>query len=134
MEDLYLGDGFVHNPKQDLVEFIFYFLTNYNLNYNTLSVENGNVQCYNDRHRSLGDIYAVCKHYYPSCTMEEVKEILLDFGNLLKGHFCSGIMKRVYVLHIPMYMQGSKEKNDEFGNVITYKSTNKHKTTHPHLF
>jgi len=45
-------------------------------------------------HRSLIDIYRICKHYYPSCTLREVRDALISQKGLV-GHICREIDRRV---------------------------------------
>ena len=95
-ELLQLSSKYTHNNELSLTEFIYYFLTKYNLEYYTVDGE-GNIQCGTGKHRSLGDITEICKSYYDT-DKEEVKKILLNFGSDLVGHYCPDIEKRVYEL------------------------------------
>ena len=126
----------IHDDTLTLTEFIFHFLTDYNQNYNTVD-EEGNIQCYSGKHRSLGDITEICKSYYDT-DREEVKEILLNFGSDLVGHYCPDIYKRIYELkgikdHDNWEQQGTY-RNDEYDNPIEYRTINLNKQLYPHLY
>jgi len=101
MEKLSLKD-YTHNEELSLVEFIYLFLVKFNEEHETINEEN-KITTDICKLRSLGDIFAISNTYYPDSTMEEVKEILLNFGYNLVGHFCEDIAKRVYLhrhLHV----------------------------------
>ncbi len=77
--------------------FIKNFFIDYNYSYNTVNKKN-KVICATGRRRSLGDIYLICKYYYPNCTIIEVfKELiaLLNLGNI-NTQKCSDIRKYVF--------------------------------------
>jgi hypothetical protein len=126
--------NYEHNTNLNLIQFIYLFLTKLNLEHNTLTWY-GEPKCDVDRNRSLGDITAIYQTYYPTCTMQEVKEILLDFGEDLVGMYCSGIKKRVYQLLETKpgwraYGYGipdSKVEYDEYNEKILYRQENKNK-------
>lgn len=128
---------YIHDQELSLTEFIFYFLKNFNKSHDTLNEDNS-LQCYKNKHRSLGDITAICKSYYPEATENIVKEILLDFGDDLVGHFCGNIDKRVYELRSNKeycnWEQGSKHTNDEYLNPINYKEINLNKEKYPKIY
>lgn len=114
-------EGYIHQ-EQPLETFITNFLIDYNENYNTVD-EDENLQTCSGKLRSLGDITAICNYYYPDVTKEEVKEILLDLGKDLVGHFCHDISKRIYT-HIkvrPTYKQQGQGYEDEYGDKVEYR-------------
>lgn len=89
--------GFSMDEKPLLSTFIKKFFIDYNYNYETVN-KNNKVICATGRRRSLGDIYLICKHYYPNCTIIEVfKELvaLLNLGNI-NTQKCSNIRKYVF--------------------------------------
>lgn len=90
---LKLDSDFVHNKKESLKDFIKNLILTYFNNYNTLHIDNS-LYCGRHKYRSLVDIFLVSKHYYPNCTLEEVKNILLSFD--IVGHICGEIRRRVY--------------------------------------
>lgn len=78
--------------------FIKNFVRGYNYKYDT---SNGNaITCFRGKRRSLGDIYLICRHYYPNCKIEEVLTILINLLQEQKiyGSYCSTINK--YVFHL----------------------------------
>lgn len=123
----YILKNYVHNPELSLVEFIYLFLTKFNRKYSTFEGETFICDTY--RSRSLGDITAICNGYNYETIKEEVKEILLDFGKNLVGHYCSGINKRVYE-HKKLrssWVQSNEGYKDEYGDTIDYRLEDKNK-------
>lgn len=120
-------EGYTHDSSLELPEFIYNLITSYNQVFDTV-YKDGNLQCSKRKHRSLGDIASICKSYYPSTDIFEVKEILLNFGEKLVGHYCTHINKRVYELkktsNTIFWNQCSIGSCDEFGYVITYRKNN----------
>jgi len=122
-EPLYL-DGYIHDSSLSLEEFISLFLLKLNDKHFTLT-QYGETQCYPGKHRSLGDIYLICKKFYNNITIDEVKEHLLNLGNKLVGHYCTTIKKRIYE-HADSnkcmgWIQSDKNYKDEFGDIIEYR-------------
>lgn len=127
-EDLYL-EGYHHDASLSIVDFIHLFLVKFNKEFDTIYNNTKELQCCSGRHRSLGDICNICRAYYPEITIEEVKEILLDFGSYLVGHYCPDIEKRVYALKTgqsALWGQGAIGGSDEFENPISYRKELKH--------
>ncbi len=77
---LYLGDPFKKPKKQTLERFIYMFFKSYNNQYHSYKVGTPTLpykyQCHYGKRRSLIDTYLICKHYYPDCTLKEVKDIV----------------------------------------------------------
>ena len=112
-----------------MLDRVYLFLTKLNNNYDTFN-EHDNIQCYKGKHRSLEDIANICKTYY-NTNPDEVKQILLNFGDNLVGHYCNTIHKRVYE-HKHLYYYWTQEnsgKNDEFGLPILYEEVDINKIT-----
>ncbi len=86
-------ENYKHNEELTLADFLYLFLTKLNP-YRTTLYDSGEQQCSNNRERSLGDITSICQTYYPNVTQDEVKEVLLNFGGDLVGHFCGTISKK----------------------------------------
>lgn len=68
-------------------------------------VENNTFQCGTNRDRSIGDIYQLCKYYFPEITVVDVIKVIYnsilerkktDDDQLFVGHYCPTINKRVY--------------------------------------
>src|ERR1017187_4138221 len=72
-----------------LKQFIYKFLSEWNIKNFVYKVINSRLQCDKNRRRSLGDIFLICKYYYPNCTFKEVCYILdsinLDNISINKG-------------------------------------------------
>lgn len=99
-----------------LEDFIHNFLVSYNQKYKTASLGDlGRDQCSTGRLRSLADIFMICKHYFPSCTLEEVKDALYANINMLSTQVCSTIHKRVYWIRHNSTEKRHEDSVDEFG-------------------
>ena len=116
-------EDYTHFSEFSVDEFIVLFMTTLNDAHDTLD-EEGALHTGIKRLRSLGDIYNICKTYYPDVTAEEIKEKLLSLGSQLVGHYCGNIKKRIYAhLHnYPGYCQISTEYHDEYGNNVSYNT------------
>ena len=88
-----------HDKLLTLRSFIFDFLWDLNSIYNTYDHLNQHMICNTRRRRSLGDIFLICKHYYPDCTIEDVLTILIKLLNEkdIFASWCTTINK--YVFH-----------------------------------
>lgn len=77
--------------------FLRSFFTKYNIEYNTVNLDNS-LQCHVNRRRSLGDIYLITKYYFPNITLKElIKELLWiqkNFG--INSQYCSDVRKHVF--------------------------------------
>lgn len=112
------------NLPSTLKEFLINFFTKYNVERNTIFVDDKQIQTPSGRRRSLGDIYMICKYYYPKCTMKEIVTLLFrdlqtHFKQGFRYSFCGVIKKRVFY-----YIQGSRDlqeaSKDEFGHLPEY--------------
>lgn len=108
-------------PKEEfkekkLKDFIINFLKTYNrirylfngkgydinLSYNTWNID-GSIQTTTGKRRSGGDIFRICKTYFPKCTFIQVMQILSSLdkinpkgGGSFRSSICSEVHKRVY--------------------------------------
>jgi hypothetical protein len=85
---------------------------------NTIYVDNHEVQTDWGRRRSLGDIFMICKYYYPACTLREVLQILTTIVS--RDHFrtswCNTIRKKVWYYDTNASNATlNQEKQDEYG-------------------
>jgi len=117
--------GLLRNRKtQSLSGFLRAFFTDYNTNKDTIFVDNRDVQTAAGKRRSVGDIFMICRYYYPTCTLSQVYNILLNYLPTImpsgfRTSYCSTINKRVW------YYDATKESAqkdlnsiDEYGNKI----------------
>lgn len=90
-------DGYDHPNHLSLDGFISEFILHLNRIYTT-SVADGSHTDAAGKHRSIGDIYRICKRYYPNTTLVEVNDILNDLWakRQIKTLKCPHIQKRVY--------------------------------------
>lgn len=113
-----LAKFFKKNLPDTLEEFLQNFFVTYNNEHPTIYVESKKEQTSVGRRRSLGDIFLICKYYYPSCNLNDVVKILFKtFPTKLKGFrssYCYTINKRVFY-----YAQRAgalfQENTDEYG-------------------
>lgn len=113
-----LAKFFKKNLPETLEEFLQRFFVTYNNEHPTIYVESKREQTPVSRRRSLGDVFLICKYYYPSCNLNDVVKILFKtFPAKLKGFrssYCHTINKRVFY-----YAQGAdalfQDVTDEYG-------------------
>jgi hypothetical protein len=82
-----------------LSSFIYTFLNINNSRYCTYT-DKLNYICDLYRRRSVGDIFLICRYYYPKCTLEEVQIELLKLvqNGKISGSYCNTILKYVYYI------------------------------------
>jgi hypothetical protein len=102
-----------------LYEFIKHFLSTY-WRYCTIYVRNGRPQQTGSA-RSIGDIYRVCKYYFPKVSLVEVYNVMIRLikEKRISSNICGTVHKRVYESHtdsLPStYNSFSGASTDEFG-------------------
>lgn len=64
------------------------------LNYYYVTYRDTEYYCDSDRNRSLGDVFRICKYYFPDCTLKEVTETV--WNSNINTLYCNDILKRVY--------------------------------------
>lgn len=107
-----------------LEEFIKNFFKKYNNELITAFADTGDEQTKTGKRRSGGDIFRICKYYYPKATLEEVM-IIIDslqekgLGNdkYLKSQVCKQVKKRVYNAE-PKAVVYHQEDKDEFNRHV----------------
>jgi len=104
----------------DLKTFIKRFILCYNLDYLTVRVFDDQIVCGRRKRRSLGDIYLLCRSYYPSCTLEEVLIILITLceKGTIFGSYCNQINK--YVFHVSSNLY-RRESDVEYSDKIIFR-------------
>jgi hypothetical protein len=90
-------DDYVFDNTLSLSDFILHFINVLNKKFTTFN-EEGKVLSRIGGHRSLGDIYQICKTYFPNASLQEVLDILNNYWNdgKIKTMYCGTIEKRVY--------------------------------------
>lgn len=114
--------------KETLAVFINKFFTEWNGNNevddeqgeykNTIYVDNHEIQTDWGRRRSLGDIFMICRYYYPNCTLREVMTVLTTIvGNShFRSSWCNTIRKKVWYYDTNAENGVfNTEKQDEYG-------------------
>lgn len=99
---LYLN-GYIHNSSLSLQDFIKKFFdiegSSLNRTFHTYSTVTKLSTCYKGARRSVGDMFLLCRTYYPECTLREVHEYMQSLPSLKLGissNWCSAAQKRVY--------------------------------------
>lgn len=118
------GNRIARTRRESIEDFLTKFFKNWNENRNTIYTDDNSVQTEMGKRRSLGDIFAICRYYYPTCTLKEVAKALYVTLNetITDGYrssYCNTINKRVF------YYDNTKE------NGVFDKTTND-ETGHPH--
>lgn len=112
------------NIPATLEEFLIKFYTVYNNEdgKDTIYIDDKLIQTENGRRRTIGDLYLICHYYFPSCTLKEVANILINIlPNKLNGGYrsswCNQINRRTYYFDTTEGENGVFDKNnkDEFG-------------------
>lgn len=124
---LYFKDFTLPETDDNVQDFIYNIMILYKDKYTTISINNGAILTSAGRHRSLIDLFLLCRTYFPTCTLEEVIIGLyyLDSIGLLGSRICSTIYRRVYEckLKYPSYSNSDTGSNDELGyNCEFYKN------------
>ena len=90
-------DKYVLNRELDLKTFIKNFVREYSKQHTTY--HDMRFICDINRRRSLGDIFLICRCYFPTCTLKEVLGYLIELleDGEIYGSYCSTINK--YVFH-----------------------------------
>ena len=117
--DILALQGYTLTEFDDCLEdFIHNFLTVYNKTYKTVYQNNKKDQTRIGAHRSLIDIFLICKYYFPNCTLKEVIKGLYNLGiDNLCYQICNTINRRVYELVVTQskLWQTQTTDSDEFG-------------------
>lgn len=114
--------GLLKRRKETLERFLIKFFTEWNLEKNTIYVDDSSIQTEAGRRRSLGDIYMICKYYYPDCTIEQIVGLLYNtlptkITDGFRTSYCHRILKRVwYYDNTRNNIVADKTRNDEYGN------------------
>lgn len=91
------GEEFKKIEEDSLDLFILRFMRALN-QYCSTKEYNDVFVCGANKRRSLGDIFLICKYYYPECTIEQVLKILItliDDGQI-SANYCGTICKVVF--------------------------------------
>lgn len=113
----------------NLKDFLLAFFRTYNAEKTTIYVDDKSVQTTVGRRRSLGDIFKICRYYFPTCTLKEVLTLLYvtlpkTLTDGFRSSYCGTINKRVWY-----YAPGNTntiantDHKDEFGNIASWYTT-----------
>lgn len=106
------------SDNRELYQFINDFILRYNNRYLTYTISESFV-CDIYKRRSLGDIFLICRAYYPNCTIIDVLKVLIKLihESYISGSRCSTIEKFVF------YSGGrdsALNSNVEYCNELTF--------------
>ena len=78
--------------------FIVKFLKEWNNYHGTYNVDTNRRQTSSGRRRSSGDIFRICKYYYPNCRFKKIIKLVssLPYNHGIDTMICSTINKRVF--------------------------------------
>jgi hypothetical protein len=111
--------GLARMRSESLDEFILNFVEHHRRYYSTVKAGTTKVVCWDNKRRSAGDIYLICKYYYPKCTVKEVMKVLtrLISRRAICGSYCNTIHKYVFYTfdRNPVIYDST-----EYGNGITF--------------
>lgn len=115
--------GLLKKREETLKQFIIKFFTKWNPDKSTIfATKNPEIQCQPGRRRSIGDVFMICKYYYPRCTFKQVAQIVyVDLFNEVpkfRSSYCSVIHRRVFYVGTDTEQSViyNKDQEDEFGN------------------
>lgn len=110
--------------NMSLKKFIINFLLEYNIKLETIFADSEELQCQPNKRRSGGDIFLICKYYYPECTLKDVLTVLDDLSvngesnNInIKSQICRAINKRVFS-SVDEHIVFHKDERDEFNRIV----------------
>lgn len=112
----------IDSSKVTLSEFIHSFLYHYNNTFPTCD-KNKKVTTPTGKRRSLGDIYMICRSYFPDVTLKDVLRVLcfITESRGYRSSYCYQINKRVwYYSKTKMNAVYDKNKTDEWGHRYSY--------------
>lgn len=114
-------EKFNRKRKETLHEFLIKFFTDFNINKKTIYKKDKSIQTPANKRRSLGDIYMICKYYYPNISVKDViYELYIGLREdvkieKLRTSYCSMINKRVWYYNATVGLIGTKNLEDEYG-------------------
>ena len=119
--------GVLKRRREAPKAFLAKFFMNFNVENDTIYVENEVVQTERNKRRSLGDIYGVMKYYYPDITLEQVTRDLYDLFDEVprfRSSLCCTINKRVFYVgdqHQPTGIYDREEQDEHEMTVTQWK-------------
>lgn len=83
-----------HDPLDIFVKNLF---LRYFKDHCTVNPKDLTVQCIKGKRRSIGDIFLVCRYYYPTCTLKEIYNLLsITYVKKIFSIKCNEIGKKTY--------------------------------------
>ncbi len=126
VRDIRLEKTLKKSIPTDLQSFLIKFFKTYNEEKDTIYTDDKTVQTTSGRRRSLGDIFKICKYYFPNCTLREVLVLLYRtlptvIRDGFRTSYCTTIRKRVWY-----YDEGedngvfNQDQNDEYVHTVRW--------------
>jgi len=110
-------DVFKRKKTETFEEFIKLFFER-NAEFATVWSNTGYEQTSKGRRRSLGDIFMICKYYYPNISLETIIRWLYG-KDTPGGRYCGTVDKRVFRGNYQGVLN-DLDIEDEYGNLITF--------------
>jgi hypothetical protein len=113
--------GLLKKREETLKEFLIKFFTKWNHTKPTVFADSKAVQTPAAKRRSLGDIYKICKYYYPKTNLKQVRNLLYTTLHnevpRFRSSYCNQIHKRVWYQGSATQGAGVFDKThaDEYG-------------------
>ncbi len=112
--------------SESLQTFLEKFFDVWNEEKNTIFADNREVQTPCGKRRSLGDIFMICRYYYPTCTLGEVVKLLYailpkSMSTGFRSSHCYDTKKRMFYFN-PNDATGyfNSSEKDEYGHAARY--------------
>jgi len=109
----------------NLKDFLIKFFKEYNSDRQTIYTADKRVQTDVGKRRSLGDIFRICKYYFPDCSLQDVAKLLfVDLRTTITDGFrcsyCHTIHKRVWYYDPNRRNLLEDDTTDEYGHRVPY--------------
>jgi len=123
--------GLLRNRKTEtLKQFLVKFFKEWNEEKDTIYADNRDVQTAAGKRRSIGDLFMICRYYFPNTTVKQLYNCLINelptaIPDGFRGSYCNTINKYVFYFN-----EGGnngfydRERNNEYGYTFTLISTN----------
>jgi hypothetical protein len=108
--------------ESQLEEFLIKFFNHYNSTYDTYEMNTNECVCTRYRRRSIGDLYLICKSYFPDTNLDEVIICLIKLvnDNVIAVSKCSDIKRYVFVKK-DTYTGNYQNKEVEFISGVNFE-------------
>jgi hypothetical protein len=116
--------GLLKKRTEPIENFFEEFFIRWNETKPTIYVNNHHIQTDISKRRSLGDIYLICRYYYPKVRLRDVVKLLYTSTTTIKGFrtsYCNQMKRRAFYINVK---KGAgiydPETKDEYGNTWNF--------------